>query len=67
MYTETECLHGLIPSESRIWVRCSLLLNQRNKTTIRSSTKKAYECWVELVKEGVSKEIAQYVLPRHKL
>ncbi|MGI6589179.1 MAG: FAD-dependent thymidylate synthase [Candidatus Iainarchaeum sp.] len=38
-------------------------LTKETKQQYEAALKKAYECWVELVKEGVSKEIAQYVLP----
>ncbi|MFA5360954.1 MAG: FAD-dependent thymidylate synthase [archaeon] len=38
-------------------------LTKETKELYLTALKKAFETWIELVQEGVSKEIAQYVLP----
>jgi len=38
-------------------------LTSETKEIYLNALKKAFECWTKLVNEGISKEIAQYVLP----
>ncbi len=38
-------------------------LNEESNKEYLGALKKAFECWVKLVEQGIGKEIAQYVLP----